>query len=304
MLLAEANTAYLAERFYEAIELLKSILRKNSELFSAWSLLGHIQVDLGDLEKGLLCLMNAAQLKPSQVDIWLECASIHLAHAEDANSEDEKTAHQTKARFLLGRASRFNSDNPELLLKLSSMMVIVGKPRTGITVLKNYLKTFGPDQSIFAAIKQLAIEIEKPHQGPLAYQAAFKWCEAHPEEGHDRMTWQDINDYAELFLQATDQLTGITRVRSFARWKVGRGAQKYWEDYPEDDREWDLEHEPRRIEVPEFDSAQVPLDLYGSALPHLIRTKLAALHLRMGGIHRAEGEVSPSHAGCQTLANE
>jgi general transcription factor 3C polypeptide 3 (transcription factor C subunit 4) len=73
---------------------------------------------------------------------------------------------------------------------------------------------------------------------------------------------------------------------------LGRSAEVFWDNH-DDDREWDLDDEPRRTQVKEYSPGRYPLETYGEGLPIELREKIGLIRLGMGTKYHAEALVSP-----------
>ena len=93
-------------------------------------------------------------------------------------------------------------------------------------------------------------------------------------------TWAAINIVTELygFQQRYDE--GLVELKSLARWLLGRREDVYWDTYTQDDREWDMDDQPRRIEIPEYVPGEHDISTYGDGLPLELRIKLGIFRLR------------------------
>jgi len=101
------------------------------------------------------------------------------------------------------------------------------------------------------------------------------------DEYGGEFSFSDLNIYLELFMSMQEWSDGLKAVKSVARWLCGRKSETFW-DLRDDDCEWDLEHEPRRTALPNFDSSAHKLDAYGQALLPEIRAKMGIFRLHLG----------------------
>jgi general transcription factor 3C polypeptide 3 (transcription factor C subunit 4) len=93
------------------------------------------------------------------------------------------------------------------------------------------------------------------------------------------LTWSHVASYADALIQTGQEAaSGITKLKTAARWLVGREEEAFWDAY-DDDREWDPDPEPRRVEVAEFTLGRFDEATYGLGLPIDIRVKLGVLRV-------------------------
>ncbi|RMZ70279.1 transcription factor tfiiic complex subunit sfc4 [Pyrenophora seminiperda CCB06] len=97
---------------------------------------------------------------------------------------------------------------------------------------------------------------------------------------NNELDWELINIYLDLLDRAGSYDIGISKLRQLSRWKQCRRAETFWDEL-KDDREFDIEDEPRRITVSGF-VRKAQDATYGSALPSEIRVKLGLFRLRKG----------------------
>jgi general transcription factor 3C polypeptide 3 (transcription factor C subunit 4) len=95
------------------------------------------------------------------------------------------------------------------------------------------------------------------------------------------LTWTHLASYADAVIQTGEAKDGIKKVIAAARWLLGREQEAYWDAF-NDDREWDPEPEPRRLEADEFTLGRFDESSYGLGLPIDIRIKLGVLRVLEG----------------------
>ncbi|KAF2667206.1 TPR-like protein [Microthyrium microscopicum] len=105
--------------------------------------------------------------------------------------------------------------------------------------------------------------------------------------GNSYIDWNLILMFADLFVSAGQIEEAIRQLKRVSRWVIGRGDETYWDNI-EDDREWDMEDEPRRIELDEFEMPTYSDLMYGPSLPIELRVRLGTLRVLLGPEHLNE----------------
>ena len=102
--------------------------------------------------------------------------------------------------------------------------------------------------------------------------------------------WAHVNTYVELVLQVDGAIAALKTLKSLSRWLLGRKEETYWDDFTDDDREYDMEDEPRRIAVESFrEQERREKSRYGEGLSFDLRIRLGLLRMALGpeGYHEA-----------------
>ncbi|KAL1842140.1 hypothetical protein VTK73DRAFT_3194 [Phialemonium thermophilum] len=143
-------------------------------------------------------------------------------------------------------------------------------------------------------LADVALDTRDPRQNSAvardAYRRIIDYCKAHGttavEEGD--FEWSDLRIYLEFFHMLEQWADAARELREVARWLLGREAQGFWDRWPDDDREWDI-NDDRRVEIPEYQPAQFPLESYGMGLPVDLRARLCMYRLKLG--HESEAAL-------------
>ena len=108
----------------------------------------------------------------------------------------------------------------------------------------------------------------------------------------DAFGWKDINIFAEVLIWSGQYAQGLSTIKKLSRWMLGRGNDIFWEDLVQDDREFDIAHEPRRIEVLHLGEQNHLLSSYGEGLPLELRIKLGVCRVQLEPNNLREAFVS------------
>lgn len=102
--------------------------------------------------------------------------------------------------------------------------------------------------------------------------------------------WPDIHIWAQIFIHLQRFQEASAAIKKMARWMLGRGSDVFWDSYTQDDREFDVGHEPRRSEVLPLEQRH-PLLSYGEGLPLELRIQMGICRLKQGPDHFDEAMV-------------
>ena len=108
----------------------------------------------------------------------------------------------------------------------------------------------------------------------------------------DAFGWKDINIFAEVLIWSGQYAQGLSIIKNLSRWMLGRGNDVFWEDFVQDDREFDVAHEPRRIKVLHLGEQNHLLSSYGEGLPLELRIKLGVCRVQLEPDNLREAFVS------------
>ena len=196
------------------------------------------------------------------------------------------------AVYCCTRALSLDSSNTALRFKRAAMNKERGKFRDSI---RDYQRLRAVTPSNLEIIRNLAELHMLNNQGDLAIQCineSLPMILGVGSRASYPFGWKDINVYAKIFIWSKRIKEGLKVIRRLSRWMLGREGDSFWEDFMEDDREFDLDHEPRRAEVLHLAQQNYPLSSYGRGLPLDLRIKLGVLRLKLGPDHQREAFVS------------
>jgi general transcription factor 3C polypeptide 3 (transcription factor C subunit 4) len=297
----QANAKFIEKDYEAALAFAQQAIQLNPEIFDAYNIASEIYTEMGREEDSLAVLLAGAPTKrdpglwqyiieriqqldpekhPQFTDENKSAAILPcLNEIILLNNDYEARSHKLEIEAQLGRSSKCVA----LGLKMLKTRKEQGEdPDTSVLKIMAMMGTASPRQTRIHLNKLLnsfeeAIDIfTQPDRDPVT----------------NELDWELINIYLDLLDRAGSYGAGVTRLKELARWKQGRRTQTFWNDL-EDDREFDVEDEPRRVTVPQFvresqDAA------YGSTLPLEIRVKLGLFRLRRSKDDFEEAMVSPT----------
>ena len=286
--LSKVNLAFLAGDYDQAVDLAFEVIRINAETHQAWTALSSIFRERGELDRALSAMVYAAHLRPKDVSGWMRCASFAL----DTIEEDEKTNLNT-ARLCYSAALRADPTHIDARLGKAAVCHRQGHHAAAVAEYKIVLRSRPYDLDLVRKLAESCVDSKNPSTAlPAAIQAYRQFFDHEirsPASPELESLWHDVGIYVELFAAGERYGEAVHELKALSRWLVGRGSEKYWDGYQEDDREWDTGAD-RRSQVPEYSAHPSDETLYGNALPLDLRVRLATYRLKLG--HETEALVS------------
>ena len=282
---SQATTAFIDENLDEAEDLAIKAIEANPEMFAAHSLLSEIYLAQGDRARALSALFNAAHTKPRDPETWRQVALLIL---ERVNAEEDRKMRAEAAAYCYNRIVGLEPEDDDARLQRATLSREAGRWWIAMKDFARLVQKFPDNSALLRDLAGAYLEGSKSAEAIPFYEEALAICQAAPN-GVERLDWSDANIYCELFLESGLFQDGIVRVKRMFRWLLGRGEDDLWDDLvDQDDREFDVEHEPRRTEVEGFDPGTYPISTYGIGLPLELRIKLGIFRLKQDGDHLEE----------------
>ncbi|KAL3959064.1 hypothetical protein ACCO45_007226 [Purpureocillium lilacinum] len=270
--LSKVNQAFLAGDYDQAVDLAFEVIRINAETHQAWTALSSIFRERGELDRALSAMVYAAHLRPKDVSGWMRCASFAL----DTIEEDEKTNLNT-ARLCYSAALRADPTHIDARLGKAAVCHRQGHHAAAVAEYKIVLRSRPYDLDLVRKLAESCVDSKNPSTAlPAAIQAYRQFFDHEirsPASPELESLWHDVGIYVELFAAGERYGEAVHELKALSRWLVGRGSEKYWDGYQEDDREWDTGAD-RRSQVPEYsahpsDETLLKLGHETEALRHL-----------------------------------
>lgn len=137
------------------------------------------------------------------------------------------------------------------------------------------------DVEAMKSLAEISASLNEPEQATPYFKSLIDSCMKKGDPDGTQLTWETVNWYIDTLLEAKqyrDALQGLTTV---SRWLLGRADETYWDEL-DDDREWDIDDEPRRVAIPAFQKNRVTSERYGEGLPIELRVKLGLIRVSLG----------------------
>jgi general transcription factor 3C polypeptide 3 (transcription factor C subunit 4) len=262
----------------------------NPEMFAAHSLLSEIFLAQNEKDKALAALFNGAHTRPKDRGVWLQVATLILDRAQDNR---ESALHDVA--YCYSRILDVNPGDYNIRFQRAAIYRQQGHNGRAATEYERILKDCPHSAKALRHLAETYIDLGEVQKAVDHYSDSIDYyLTLEPKDCE--FSWSDINIYAELFGYLKQPDEGLHNMKLLARWLLGRGDDTMWEDFEDDDREWDLDHTPRRIKTDGFepDEDKWPRDSYGLGLPLEIRIKMGIFRLKMGDKYHSEAIVSSS----------
>lgn len=283
----EATNAFIDQQDHEkALELILKAIAINPEVYSAHALLSEIYFSMGDSKRAVDALFAGAHAAPRDPTVWQQVADICLQRS----ALDRQTSlHQ--ARYCFARLVQIDGNDFDSRFQRAAINRELGKYTAALKDLEVILKEMPRNSSVLRQISEVCVDMGEISKAKQLYEDAIRYYQEIGLDGDETLGWSDVNVYVDLIAQSDEYRTtiplAIKTLRHLSRWLLGRESETYWDNF-EDDREWDADDEPRRIEVQNYQSGKFPLDTYGIGLPLELRVKLGLFRLKQGPSSREE----------------
>ena len=290
---AQATQAFLDNKLDDAARFAKEAVQANPEVFAAHSLLSEILQAQGHLQDALTVLIAGAHTKRDK-ELWHLCAEriLDLAgenrtHASLENAiyaytwaikldQKDLEARREKLNLLLEVYNRFGTTSAPGRARMECKMILRERPGEM------------PVVNTYAALGVLTGGATEMKQAKHAFDEAIKIYSQGDVLGDAAEQWSYLNAYLDLVVKLEGANEAATRLKQLSRWLLGRAEEMFWDDFLHDDREFDVEHEPRRSSVEQFAKQETPdISSYGEGLPLEIRIKLGDYRLASNNYNEA-----------------
>ena len=285
---SHATTAFIAHDYDEAEHLTLQAINQNPEMFAAHSLLSEIHMARGDTDKATAALFSGAHTRPGDAEVWLRVADSMLERDTDG-----QTSLIPDALYCLTRVLNIQPLNVLIRYRRAALNRKLGYLGRAANEYEQILRLTPHDMRALRHLAEIYVLLGDIDRALQRYEESIAHHQSHGTIHDKNLSWSDVNVYAELCDLDEQYEPGIQRLKYLSRCLVGRGKDSTWNSFSADDREWDRNDEPRRIEVEEFVPGLYDRSLYGQGLPLELRVKLGIFRLKMG--NTAEALVSKYH---------
>ena len=283
---SQATMAFIAHDYDEAEDLALEAININPEMFAAHSLLSEIHMARGDRDKATAALFNGAHTRPGDVQVWLRVADLLLER-----STNDKNSLIPDVLYCLARVLNIQPKNVDVRFRRATLNRQLGYLGRAANEYEQLLKYLPHDAVVLRYLAEVYVELGDIDRAIQRYEDSIAHHRLREPSDVKSFTWSDLNVYAELCGYNENYETSIQRLKSLSRWLLGRGQDSMWESFSIDDREWDVEDEPRRIQVDGFAKNLFDPSTYGIGLPLELRVKLGVYRLRSGHIAEASARI-------------
>jgi general transcription factor 3C polypeptide 3 (transcription factor C subunit 4) len=285
--LSLANEAFQQKDYDRTMAQLSEIIRINSEVFHAWTLLSTVHETLGNREQAIWCRITAAHLTPRDVQQWISTAEYALESMENLEDGPEKDAVLTRAYACYTQALETDRSNIIARTGRADVIMLQGNANKALIEYQKALNYRPWNIRTVRNIADVALDVKDPRKSAEVAKGAYRRLIDHlqatgtfdAEEGS--FEWSDLRIYLEFFTILEQWQEGAQELKEISRWLLGRRAESHWDQWVDDDREWDI-YDDRRLVVPGFEPARFPQESYGQGLPIDLRAKLFVYRSKLG----------------------
>ncbi|KAL5121044.1 transcription factor TFIIIC subunit tfc4 [Pleosporales sp. CAS-2024a] len=282
----QANEKFVAGDYAAALEFAQRAIQLNPEIFDAHSVASEVYKAMGEEVKSIDMLIIGAPTKRDP-DLW-EVIIERINKLDEAvypeYTEEAKTALILRCltQIILLDANNYGARSQILEIEASlghSSKCI----KQGLKMIKMRKESNeAPDTEVLKIMAMMGTSTKRQarlHMDKLlnVFNEAIDFFVSKKPDDSD-FDWEMINIYLDLLDRDRQYDYALARLKSLARWKQGRAKETFW-DNQEDDREYDIEDEPRRSAVPEF-KRKTRSAKHGQMLPMEIRVKMGMFRLR------------------------
>jgi general transcription factor 3C polypeptide 3 (transcription factor C subunit 4) len=296
----QANDRFIARDYEEALTYAQKAIQLNPEIFDAYNIASEIYAAMGEEENSIAALIAGA---PTKRDPGLWQFIVERIQKIDSEKFPEYTeAAKTSAILACLNQIIALDNNYEARSHKLEIEARLGRAAKCVVLGLKMLKTRrdageDPDTEVLKIMAMMGTSSKRQTRFHLdklirSFEEAIELFTAPSRDPFENdWDWEMINIYLDLLDRRGDHSRGISQTKILSRWKQGRRNETFWND-EEDDREFDIEDEPRRIRVPLYErgSGDAP---YGQTLPLEIRVKLGLFRLRRSTEDFSEAMVHP-----------
>ena len=272
-----ATEAFIDEKNYEkALTLIQKAISINPEVYSAHSLVSEIYFAQGEEEKAIAALLTGAHALPREPSVWQQIAEVCLRRVSETNRQSALQS----ASYCFARLLQIDQDDLDARFQRAAISRQLGNRGKALKDLERLLVVLPNNPSVLRQMAEVYTDMKKPNRARELYERSIAYHQS--IDDRESFTFSDVNVYVELFSFTEEYLRAIAVLKSLSRWLLGRKDELFWDSIQEDDREFDIEDRPRRIQSSSFVPGAHPPEAYGYGLPLELRVKLGLLRLKLG----------------------
>lgn len=283
-----ANERFIARDYPAALEYGQKAVQLNPEIFDAHNIVSEIYAAMGEELKSIESLIIGAPTKrdPELWHLIIERIKKLDTTVHPNYTEEVKTAIILQCLKSIIALDVTNYEARSLKLEIEARLGHVSKcVNLGTKMLKTLREQQqDPDTEVLKIMAMMGTSTAKQTKRHLTKiieefdQAIEIFTGPDRDPKTSELDWELINIYLDLLDRTGKYEYALRRLKDLSRWKQGRRNETYW-DEQKDDREFDIEDEPRRIEVFDFKRKSKSAK-YGATLPLEIRVKMGLFRLR------------------------
>lgn len=291
-----ANERFIARDYPAALEYGQKAVQLNPEIFDAHNIVAESYAAMGEELKSIESLIIGAPTKrdPELWHLIIERIKKLDTTNHPTYTEEVKTAVVLQCLKSIIALDVTNYEARSLKLEIEARLGHVSKcVNLGTKMLKTLREQKqDPDTEVLKIMAMMGTSTPKQTRRhlPKIIDEFDLAIEVYTGPGRNPETsdldWELINIYLDLLDRSGDHDHALKRLKDLSRWKQGRRNETYW-DEEKDDREFDIDDVPRRVEVFDFKRKSKSAK-YGESLPLEIRVKMGLFRLKRSADDYAE----------------
>lgn len=265
-----------------AHELVLQAISMNPEVFNAHILLSDIWFAREDSLNAVQALWTGAHCYSRDPFVWHRVVEACLEKATY-----ERIIALNQAKYALRAILKISRNDHEARFRLAQVERESGQFKKALDLLNQILRHMPHNTDALGLYAEICIDMQKNEVAINRYKEAIQYYQTVGNTQDDSLEWADVLMYVKLLsLREGDReevlASSIKVLKKLSRWLLGRSAERFWDHFEDDDREYDADDFPRRTSVKHFQAGFYSADQYGIGLPLQIRTQLGILRLRQG----------------------
>ncbi|CAF9918366.1 MAG: hypothetical protein GOMPHAMPRED_001501 [Gomphillus americanus] len=279
----EATKLFIEGNYEKAETFANQAVVENPEQFSAHSLLSEIFYEKGDVGRSVAALFAGAHVRQRDPLVWERSADLILERSGDLPMHKMLA----DAVYCYTRLLSLESGRTDIRMARARLNQELGRARKALRDLKLVLKQTPRNTAVIEMAIELAMEMKKTQEAATLQEKLIDILREGNPQMAETFTWANLYTYSELLIQLGEPVDGIAKLKRVARWICGRGTDDYWEYQTQNDCEFDIDPEPRRIQVLHMADSSYENFQYGEGLPLEIRIHLGILRLQIDDVPEA-----------------
>ncbi|KAH0298971.1 TPR-like protein, partial [Aureobasidium melanogenum] len=276
-----ATQAFLNNNYQAAADYARDAVKANPEIFAAHSLLSEILLAQGKDQDSLTVLLHGAHTRRDPA-LWWTVAERTLELA----GENRTPAVLEQAIYCFAWAIKLDPDDYDARREKLNLLLESEQPARARGEAKMMVRQKPHDLNIvkqYADLCAYSASLPEIQRAKDAYDVAINFYFKGRSLGVPETQWSHLNVYLDLVEKCENPTQAAFHLKKLSRWLLGRKEDTFWDNVTSDDREFDNDDVPRRIQIPEFKYSRFAnkREMYGEGLPLELRVKLGLFRVKI-----------------------
>jgi general transcription factor 3C polypeptide 3 (transcription factor C subunit 4) len=276
-----ATQAFLNNNFQVAADYARDAVKANPEIFAAHSLLSEILLAQGKDQDSLTVLLHGAHTRRDP-GLWWTVAERTLELA----GESRTPSVLEQAIYCFAWAIKLDPDDYDARREKLNLLLESDQPARARGEAKMMVRQKPHDLNIvkqYADLCAYSASLPEIRRAKDAYDVAINFYFKGRSLGVPETQWSHLNVYLDLVEKCENPAQAAFHLKKLSRWLLGRKEDTFWDSVTGDDREFDNDDVPRRIQIQEFKYSRFAgqKQMYGEGLPLELRVKLGLFRVKI-----------------------